>query len=283
MKTMLALYPTEVLYETALENAQLHACKIPEQSTKYGVMQTLNDKGYTSHLLPPSTQAFLQDIPGKIALDIGGCFGSVAQLALKKEPKKYVLNDIEPMHLWTAALRMSTQQDLATCNFNEKITFYPGDFPDVCTLPSASLDAILISHVLHFFSPDKLERTLTKIYDLLKPGGQVYVAAVTPYFKRYQSFIPEFEKRVQNNEKHPGYVDSLELYDVHKETSQIARKHYPKGGFMFLTPDSLGKAITHAGFMIVENAFYAMDPTDPELAPWSFDGREGVSLVGKKV
>ena len=47
------------------------------------------------------------------------------------------------------------------------------------------------------------------MYRALLPGGRVYVVAITPYVKRYKSFIPEYHKRLKQGMEYPGYVTSL--------------------------------------------------------------------------
>ena len=102
----------------------------------------------------------------KQLLDVGGGPGFIASLLKKEFPRlKITLFDL-PSVCATAeqTFRELDTGDLAT---------HPGDF-FADPFPSGP-DAILFSHLLEIFSPDKIKGLLKKAYQALPAGGKVFI------------------------------------------------------------------------------------------------------------
>ena len=140
-------------------------------------------------------------------------------------------------------------------------------------------DAILIARVLHFLTPEKMELAVKHLFLLLKPGGRIFVIAITPYVKRFQKFIPEYEQRLKNGEQYPGYVKSLRDYVDTTVTTPSQIQNIHEGSFLFLDVHTLQDVFERNGFKIIE---CHTAPLSYKSNSWSYDGREDVILIAKK-
>lgn len=102
----------------------------------------------------------------------------------------YHLNDLDQRHLFIAAQELT--KELPSFN-SDNVKYLEGDIKSLEL--KDQYDAILMARVLHFFSPDAVKQTVETLFNSLKPGGRIYIVAITPYVKRYQRFIPEYEHR----------------------------------------------------------------------------------------
>lgn len=161
----------------------------------------------------------------------------------------------------------------------EKTRFIYGDITKGLDV-SDKYDAILASRVLHFFSPAQLEAAVVNMKDLLKAGGRVYIIAITPYVKRFESFIPEYEKRVLSGEEFPGYVKSLNDWVSVRDTDAKQRAAMSPEPFMFLDAPVLTKLFKKHGYKIIACKTVSLIYNSPS---WSLDGRENVVLIAEKI
>ena len=241
-----------------------------------GRIQTLNRKGAASPGFDEATTEFIKFAKNKKVLEIGGAYGQVMLETLGKyKDTIYHLNDLHADHLFIAAHNLKTSQvKIVTQN----IEFIEGDIAQGLHVAN-KYDAILIARVLHFFNPEQLDKTLNNIKFMLKPGGRVYVIAITPYTKRYEKFIPEYEKRLASNEEFPGYVQSL--YDwLNKDvTSKDQIVKISDEPFMFLDDVVLRRLFKKHGYKVIT---CKTRPLSYKSASWSLDGRENVVLIAEK-
>jgi len=241
-----------------------------------GRIQTLNRKGATSPALDEATTEFIKFAKGKKVLEIGGAYGQVMIETLGKyKDTAYHLNDLHADHLFIAAHNLEE----AHLGIKAKnIEFIEGDIANGLGL-KGKYDAILVARVLHFFDPEQLDAAIGNIKELLKSGGRVFVIAITPYVKRYDKFIPEYERRLAKNEEYPGYVKSL--YDwVNKDvTSKSQLATISPEPFMFLDDVVLHQLFKKHGYKIISCKLL---PLGYKSASWSLDGRENVVLVAEK-
>ena len=189
---------------------------------------------------------------------------------------EYHLNDLDERHLFIASHNLkSTELDKSVL---DKVKFTPGDI--VAGLPTLEkYDAILVARVLHFFSPEQLEKAITNIKNLLNPGGSVYIVAITPYVSRYKSFIAEYENRVRAQEEFPGYVISLKDWVDKESTTASQLANISQDPFMFLDKPVLTRLFEKYGFKITKCETACLGY---ESEAWSYDGRENVILIAEK-
>lgn len=199
-----------LLIEQMVRYAKKHKLSLPKPLLD-GRIQTLNNKGAMSPKKDWITEHFIDyaSSNSRKVLEIGPSYGLVSVIeSFKSGNQDYTVVDLEKRHLGILALEIKNKYP----QFSSYIKFAVGEYPNDINLPDEEFDAILISRVLHFFSPYEIEKTFADFYRILKPGGKVYAMAITPYVKRFASFIPEYEKNFDNGVDYPGFVESLIPY-----------------------------------------------------------------------
>ena len=100
----------------------------------------------------------------------------------------------------------------------------------------------------HFLTGNQLEQGLRAVARWLRPGGKLFVQTATPYQAPFAAFIPEYERRIADGVKWPGWIPKLSVYSQHRQLSQMPRS-------MHLLDDLvLARAATAAG-LAVERAW----------------------------
>lgn len=268
-------YAKEYTIDEALQKYTELELRLPTPEDD-GRIQTLNKKGAMSPYFDEATTKFMGFAKNKKVLEVGGAYGNVMREVLKKYPNTiYHLNDLDERHLFIAAREIKLSKVKAQALKNIKFIS-----DDICKLQTTNkYDAILIARVLHFFSPKQMESALANIFNILNPGGRVYTVAITPYVKRYKSFIPEYEKRLARNELYPGYVKSLRAWLNEEVTNHAQNTQIADEPFMFLGDKVIMRFFKDAGFKILECKM--VDLGYPSSS-WSLDGRENVILIAEK-
>lgn len=80
-----------------------------------------------------------------------------------------------------------------------------GALPDL-DFKLASFPAVHAARVLHVLDPDALQLTLTRFYRWLYPGGRLFISALTPAGRYWNSFHPEYFRRRMAQDRWPGYI-----------------------------------------------------------------------------
>jgi SAM-dependent methyltransferase len=228
---------------------------------------TRNRMGWASEQLGPASELFAAFCRGEAlpALDIGAAFGA-ASLAALRAGAAVIANDLDAGHLAELACRVP-EADRA------RLTLKAGRFPRELHFESGSLGAVHASNVFHFLTGNQLEQGLRAVARWLRPGGKLFVQAATPYQAPFAAFIPEYERRIADGVKWPGWIPKLSVYSQHRQLSQMPRS-------MHLLDDLvLARAATAAG-LAVERAWLYCRADLP--ATLRLDGRECAGLVARK-
>ncbi|CAL7961046.1 Methyltransf_12 domain-containing protein [Alphaproteobacteria bacterium] len=272
---------TTFSYKEGVSKANALHLSMPA-AEKDGRIQTVNRKGAMSPRIDYVTSQFLKNLAGKTVLEIGAAYGNVLLQALQYAPDVvYHVNDMDERHVLIAARRVhdAIVAGKISAIAADNVSFLVGDFPEHIDLKNNFYDAVLIARVLHFFDPEKLKASIRKIFDVLKDEGRVYIIAVTPYIKRFESFIPEYEKRLSDGDAYPGYVSSLLPYINPDVTSEQVKGNMHQDSFMFLDDVVLRRLLIEAGFKVLESG---MIPLDYCSEAYELDGRENVILIAEK-
>lgn len=241
-----------------------------------GRLQTLNKKGAMSPVVDPISQKFIAASKGqRQVLEIGSAYGLVAMESLRLGNRDFTANDLDERHLKILAREVAEKEPLLL----PYLTLAPGDFPNAVGFDANQFDGILIARVLHFFTPEKTRKAIRETLRILKPGGHVYVLALTPYVKRFKSFIATYEKAKAAGSEFPGYVVSLKPYANPEVTTPREMGLMHDQPFMFFDVDVLRSLFEQAGFVVEECQNY---PLGHESRVWQYDGREYVGLVARK-
>ncbi|WP_417904914.1 class I SAM-dependent methyltransferase [Candidatus Tisiphia endosymbiont of Micropterix aruncella] len=271
------LYAAEYSFKEAI-NKYYDLKLLQPKEEDDGRIQTLNKKGAMSPRLDEVTKKFIEFSKNRTVLEIGGAYGKAMIETLKKQYNViYHLNDLDERHLFIAAYNIETLK--LNQSTLDKIKFISGDITSTFKTGD-KYDAILIARVLHFFSPEQLDNAVANIFSLLKDRGRVYVLAITPYVKRFESFIPEYEKRVLNKEPFPGYVQSLKDWVNIPVTNSNQLASIRDEPFMFLDQNVLTSIFKKHNFRIIGCKVVGLEYKSKS---WSLDGRENVILIAEKL
>ncbi len=269
-------------YELALAKCDELNLK-PQTPEADGRTQTLNKKGAATAKFDYASIEFLKFAKGKSVLEIGGTYGNVMLTALQQSQNtKYTLSDLDGRHLFIAAKRLAEKinENKLSSESAKQVQFIQADITKSQDINNiGTYEAIFVGRVLHFLTPEQLEMTVKHLFLLLKPAGRIFIVAITPYVKRYESFIPEYERRVAAKEENPGFVQSLRAYVNANVTTQEQRDNIADEPFFFLDDKVLRSAFENNGFRVIEST---MKPLTYASVSWALDGRENVILIAEK-
>ncbi len=237
--------------------------KIPSSSP---YIPTLNCMGYMSPTLDEIQMAFVEHCGNNksgLFLDIGCGFG-VATLPVLNKGCQVIACDLEEKHLTILKEKLPEKQ-------LSLLTLMKGHFPGEIVFPENTFDGINFSMVLHFLSPQAIEKALREIFICLKQGGRLFMTTSSPYQRVLSAFIPIYEQK-RSVEEWPGYIDDIAKYVPH-------RAHLlPKKNIVFCIYE-LNRLVSKFGFQIRETAFFSRDGIPSDL---SLDGREYSGIICEK-
>jgi SAM-dependent methyltransferase len=197
------------------------------------------------------------------SLDIGCAYGNHTVSAVQAGARVVAL-DLDPRHL--EILRSQTPPELL-----DRVATACGAFPDV-ELSYKPFGAILAARSLHFLDGPTFERAAHKLYDLLVPGGAVFLRAISPYHGLSVKFIPEYERRKAAGERWPGFVADRALYITDKRDLEVS-----DGPIHYFEPEILSRTFAEAGFLIER-----CESVAGTVRKYMYDGREQCVLVARR-
>jgi SAM-dependent methyltransferase len=231
-------------------------------TTLPGAIPTLNGTGFMLEALDGYANDFIRfaaDDPGEV-LDIGCAYG-VATLAALAAGARVCACDMEERHV--ELLRERTPPE-----HRARLRTVVGALPGV-QFPSASFGAILASRVVHFLDGPDLTRAVVAMQDWLRPGGQLYLVADSPYMPQWNRIVPSYEAAKAHGQPWPGYIADF---------SQFMSPGARGPAFLnTLDPDILARECRAAGFEIVRAGFFGM-----ERLGGAANGREHAGCVARK-
>eukprot|EP01137_Pigoraptor_chileana_P034552 Opistho-2@27285 len=264
------------------------ALEMPKSYANGFLTPTLNSYGFMIGTEDDDTSArFVQhalSCTGKI-LDVGCAYGNTLldivrqrrQSSFGVHQSQIVANDLDGRHL--EIMRSRADAEFGADIASQFLELLPGPFPDVCMDPSflkhsaGSFDCVRVANVFHFFNGEQIERSAHALFALLRPGGKVYITALSPYTTSYLKFVPQYEQGKKEGHPFPGYIsDRRGIYDG-----------YPTllpNEFHGLDPDVLSRVYRAAGFEIEKAEFYSREKFGKDI---TFDGREAVGLIAVRV
>jgi len=239
--------------------------EIPKQWIK-GLVPTLNDKGFMFEVLDEYADEFIRQsaASGDEALDIGCAYG-VATIAALEAGARITACDMEERHLEVLRSRVSEAMQ-------DRLTLRTGMLPDI-DLPENHFGTLLCSRVLHFLPGDEIDQSVRNMYRWLKPGGQLFLVADTP-FGIWRNFIPTWEQNQANGERWPGHMEKPINYLPYKPSSDDIGPPLMN----LLDPELLSRTCEEAGFQVQRASFIDRSDFGDK---GRMDGREnsGVSAI----
>jgi SAM-dependent methyltransferase len=219
--------------------------KLPRE--KYpGAIPTLNGRGFMLKSLDPYSSAFV-DYAGSTdapVLDMGCAYG-VATLAALAKGASVCACDMDAGHL-------AILEDCVPGEQRPRLTTQIGMLPDV-DFQAHSFGAILASRVLHFLTGDDVERAMKKMAAWLKPGGQMFLIADTPYMRTWSASVPAYEKRKREGHKWPGFLPDFSKY-VPDGTDPTSHPEFLNP----MDPDILARLCNEVGLNVIRTGFMGL-------------------------
>ena len=176
-----------------------------------GGVPALNGMGAMApDLDDPITQDFIKFAKGLSSrdniLEVGSAYGNLVLELLKTTKTAITANDLDERHL-----DILRNRALECCKKDiDRLALSPNNFSNEKALKENSYSGIMFHSVLLFMTPEEVEKSLTRAHELLNKNGRLYIFARSPY--GYESFIPEYERRLKNKAKWPGFVQDMYPY-----------------------------------------------------------------------
>ena len=120
---------------------------------------------------------------------------------------------------------------------------------------------------------------MKELMRVLKPGGRFYVIAITPYVKRYQSFIPLYKQRLLLKHRYPGHLKNLRAFANPEVTTPSQMNRIEDGSFLFFDAQFMYRIISENGFILQKCHEFSLNHTSDT---WQLDGRELVGAIAQK-
>ncbi|MBC6981687.1 class I SAM-dependent methyltransferase [Caulobacter sp. 17J80-11] len=106
-------------------------------------------------------------VDGQTVLDLGCSWGYLPKYLLDRfQPRKVIGVDLKP--LWDT---MQSEWDWRA--YGERLEFHAGDLAQNRDMADGGLDLVLCTSVLQYMRPEQVEATLNRVYELLRPGGEM--------------------------------------------------------------------------------------------------------------
>lgn len=234
--------------------------------------------GWASEALNEASRAFVDfcatgycSTGDSKALDIGAAFGTATMAALRAGAF-VIANDLEPEHVRVLRGRVESAPDLSHAVV-ERLTTQVARFPRETWFIEGTLGAVHASNVFHFLTGNQLEKGMNSIAQWLRPGGKIFVHAVTPYQTAFAPFIEEYERRLAAGEKWPGWIPKLSVWSRHKKFGQMPRS-------IHLLDDIVLRRVAESAGLAVERVWLYRREDQP--VSLCLDGRESVGLIAVK-
>lgn len=253
---------------------------MPEEEKLGHFIKTFNPLGgFTTVPCDAFSQEFISyakevSKTGGNVLEIGAGFGAASLSALAQGANVFC-NDIDPTNLAVVKNRRENLLASKSIASNPKLVLIPGCFPEeLSELPKGFFDAILLCRVLHFFSGEKISKSLEQLATFLKPGGKLFIVCETPFLKNWQSFLPEYEKRIERGDEWPGEISNPAYYESSGRAATLPKFVH------WMTKETLNKSVIRSKLGIERLSYIdrkGQFPNDLLL-----DGRESVGVVACK-
>lgn len=232
-----------------------------------GFIVTLNKTGHMLAKPDRYNLAFIDYVKtchNKV-LDIGVAYGVATIPVLQSSKVKVFANDIDVRHLEILFKRTPIE-------FQDRLVTVLGEFPHQLDFEPETFEAILASRVIHFLRGDDILTAFEKLYSWLKPGGKLFLTALTPYTGNFKAFIPIFEERVKSRQKWPGYVEDTSLYLAH-------RVHQMPPFLTVFDLEQVEELALKVGFKIDKLSYIPAIEAPDDL---KLDGREHLGIICTK-
>jgi ubiquinone/menaquinone biosynthesis C-methylase UbiE len=244
-----------------------------------GGVHTLNNMGGMVPYIDILTGRFLDIVrampSGSKVLEIGAAYGNVVLKILNETSVTITANDMDYRHI-----EILYDRALECCsNKINRLQLDVSDFSRNSTFSTESFEAILAARVFHFFTPVEFKNAIAKLYDILLPGGSVYILGISAY--SFPLFMPEYEKKLSEGYEWPGYVTNIQVYANKSETDENIYNGMFNKSFNFFNAELIARHFEEHGFLVQEAFGFSFDEGSNDYI-YDTEGR-WVGLIATKV
>ncbi len=212
---------------------------VPPTANKKG-----NEVNYPNYL----TSEYLQFLKSRkkkpLTLDVGGAWGTNALNIVQQTQANIIVNDIAEVHLAAFHRRLQERNQLG------RVQLIARPFPKY-DLPTNTLDAVVLSHVLHYIPGAEIESGFKKIKEWLKPDGKVFVRVLTPYSRPFYDYADSIRAKHAKGKTWPGEIDDIKDRNASAKPKIIPPKGSVIKGFVNpILPDDLLTAVTSSDLKV---------------------------------
>ena len=187
-----------------------------------------------------ASNLFSDSTVSRRVLDIGGAVGHNVEKFLKYSHIHVILNDLDPRHFHSMYYKYCGKENL-WLNHQR--------FPDQMEQEENSLDAVLVSHLFHYLTPEQIILGLNKVHSWLKVDGRIFIQALTPYSAPFSFYRYAFENEKENGNPWPGFIENMEEAYKTLWNYEYAPKNFPKTVHP-MDIDTLTRVLEEANFKI---------------------------------
>lgn len=109
----------------------------------------------------------MPQIDNRVILDLGCSWGYMLMYLHEiARPRKTIGVDI-------AALWKEVEHGWNYAALGNAVAFYKGQLTDITEIGNGSIDYVLCTSVLQYLRPEQVLETLERVYDILRPGGEM--------------------------------------------------------------------------------------------------------------
>ncbi len=185
------------------------AVKIPEKN-QFGESPTLNGAGYVFFRITPIGKLFLNEecFPGKRVVDIGCGFRDIPIKAIEKGISEYTASDISEDHL---KILVKRARETVGKDKLSKLKLLVGKAPDIMSRLQGKYNAIFADKVMHFFTPDEIERFIELSKSFLVAKGRIYITTTSIYSKlgNNASYKKQYAQKTKEGKNFPGHFPDV--------------------------------------------------------------------------
>ncbi len=237
----------------------------------------LNGMGYVFWTLCPVGEAFVKGEAHshKALLEIGPGFGTAIIASLDQGVKSYTAIELSEDHLEIIQERVTSR--FKDSDTTSKLKLLHGAAPKDLPQVENAYDAILADKCIHYFTPDEIETFVRWTETALRPGGRLYVTAVSAHSLPFRKVLPIFMERKQHHHPYPGRFENLMSHFNQEGLGNYPEFHLPEHITLYTTDELRRRFTTPA--LSVEKTFALSIPTEQKTS-WSIVDESVSNIVG---
>ena len=247
------------------DDTQSWTSNLPSSKEHQGLIPTANKQGYMLREPDCLMTDFASFARNKTVVDVGAAYGVASKLALDSGAQRVIAVD-------PAADHITYMEKHLKPHYSDKLQLLKAAFPCELGIQNGEVDAFLLSRILHFIPPEKVESLLESIYDYLASDGKIFILTLSIYVSYFSEHLPAYEKKKSAGEKWPGLIDNL-----HENLPEEDKAHNPRFIHLFTT-ETLTSLLQSKGFIIEECRYSSQEAYPEEMQ----NGKEDVVLVARK-